>query len=79
MPSLIAGVGIGTLYGIAGYVIKEKKDYGHETALGASIILASSMVPRALKTKKPISLSLCVLSVGVGAYYAKKIYEYRVG
>lgn len=37
------------------------------------------MVPRAIKTQKPITLSLSVLSVGVGAYYAKKIYEYRVG
>ncbi|CAB4385881.1 hypothetical protein RhiirA5_273246 [Rhizophagus irregularis] len=79
MPSLIAGVGVGTLYGIAGYIIKKNKDYGHETALAASTILAFSMVPRAIKTQKPITLSLSVLSVGVGAYYAKKIYEYRVG
>ncbi|RIA96510.1 transmembrane proteins 14C-domain-containing protein [Glomus cerebriforme] len=78
-PSLIAGIGVGTLYGIAGYVIKNNKDYGNETALAASILLAGSMVPRAIKTKKPIPLSLGVLSIGVGAYYAKKIYEYRVG
>uniref|UniRef100_A0A1D1ZEG7 UPF0136 membrane protein YJR085C n=1 Tax=Anthurium amnicola TaxID=1678845 RepID=A0A1D1ZEG7_9ARAE len=79
IPSLIAGVGIGTLYGIAGYVIKKNKDYGYETAFAASTILAGSMVPRAIKTKKSIPLSLGVLSVGVGAYYAKKIYEYKVG
>jgi len=37
------------------------------------------MVPRAIRTKKSTPLSLGVLSIGVGAYYAKKIYEYRVG
>ncbi|CAG8544457.1 11741_t:CDS:2 [Funneliformis caledonium] len=79
MPSIMAGVGVGILYGIAGYVIKENKDYGHETALAASTILAGSMIPRAIKTKRPVPLSLGVLSVGVGVYYAKKIYEYRVG
>jgi len=36
------------------------------------------MVPRVIKTKRPIPLTLGVLSVGVGAYYAKKIYEYKV-
>ncbi|GBB97874.1 hypothetical protein RclHR1_00310002 [Rhizophagus clarus] len=79
MPSLIAGVGVGTLYGISGYIIKKNKNYGHETALAASTILAFSMVPRAINSKKPVALSLSVLSVGVGAYYAKKIYEDRVG
>ena len=37
------------------------------------------MIPRAIRIKKPVPLSLSVLSVGVGVYYAKKIYEYGVG
>ncbi|CAG8784869.1 12163_t:CDS:2, partial [Acaulospora morrowiae] len=43
VPSLVAGLGIGVLYGIGGLLIKQNKEYGHETSLAASVILAGSM------------------------------------
>ncbi|RIB18405.1 transmembrane proteins 14C-domain-containing protein [Gigaspora rosea] len=79
IPSLTAGISIGALYGLGGYLIKGNKNYGHEAAFVASTILAGSMIPRAIKNTKPVPLTLSVLSVFVGAYYARKIYEFRVG
>ncbi|CAG8624557.1 6432_t:CDS:2 [Paraglomus occultum] len=80
VPSIIAGVGIGAAYAISGYCIKEGKDYGQGGALATSIVLAGSMLPRAIKGgSKPIPWTLSILSIGTGLYYAKKIYEYKHG
>ncbi|KAI9360644.1 transmembrane proteins 14C-domain-containing protein [Pilaira anomala] len=76
LPSLVAGVGVGALYGVAAYTIKENKKYGHETALAASLIMATSMVPKALKTSKPFPVTMAICSVATGVYYTKKIIEY---
>jgi uncharacterized membrane protein (UPF0136 family) len=76
VPSLVAGVGIGAMYGTAAYIIKENRYYGHETALTASVILAGSMVPKAFKTKKPFPITLAILSTATGIYYTKKIINY---
>ncbi|KAL9539998.1 hypothetical protein MBANPS3_009945 [Mucor bainieri] len=76
IPSLVAGVGVGAMYGVAGYLIKENRYYGHETGVAASVIMASSMVPKAIKTGKPFSVTLAVCSVVTGAYYTKKVIEY---
>ncbi|KAG0169826.1 hypothetical protein DFQ28_008740 [Apophysomyces sp. BC1034] len=76
IPSLVAGIGIGSMYGFAGYLIKENRDYGHETAVAASALLAGGMIPRAIKTKKPLPIALSVVSVAAGAYYVKKVIDY---
>lgn len=76
LPSLVAGVGLGLIYGIAANRIQKNKDYGHETALTASIIMASSMVPKAIKTHKPFPVALAICSVATGVYYTNKIFEY---
>jgi uncharacterized membrane protein (UPF0136 family) len=73
---LVAGLGVGALYGAAGFLIKENRDYGHETAVAASLALAASMVPRAIKTKKPLPIALSALSLAAGGYYVKKVIEY---
>ncbi|KAM3584803.1 hypothetical protein VKS41_003605 [Umbelopsis sp. WA50703] len=80
-PSLIAGVGVASLYGGAAYLLKENKDYGAETAALASLILAGAMGPRAVKSgfRKPVPVALTIASVAVGAYYANKVLEYRNG
>ncbi|GAB5592361.1 hypothetical protein Unana1_07261 [Umbelopsis nana] len=80
-PSLIAGLGVASLYGGAGYLLKENKDYGAETAAVASLILAGSMAPRAIKSgfRKPVPVALTIASVAAGAYYANKVLEYRNG
>lgn len=78
VPSLVAGVAVGSLYGVAGYLIKENKDYGHETAVAASAVLAGGMIPRAIKSgfKKPVPAAMSVLSLTAGAYYIKKVIDY---
>ncbi|KAI7875814.1 hypothetical protein K492DRAFT_182350 [Lichtheimia hyalospora FSU 10163] len=55
VPSLVAGVSVGSVYGYAGYLIHHHRPYGIETAIGASVLLAGAMVPRAIKTNyKPV-------------------------
>ncbi|KAI8641639.1 transmembrane proteins 14C-domain-containing protein [Parasitella parasitica] len=76
IPSLVAGVGIGSMYSVASYLIKENRYYGHETGVAASAILAISMVPKAMRTRRPFPVTLAVCSVATGAYYTKKIMEY---
>ncbi|KAI8393475.1 transmembrane proteins 14C-domain-containing protein [Radiomyces spectabilis] len=79
IPSLAAGLGVGTLYGVAGYLIQQNRDYGHETAVAASTLLAGAMIPRAVSTgfKKPVPVALSVISLTAGAYYVKKVIDYR--
>ncbi|KAL1922266.1 uncharacterized protein VTP21DRAFT_9805 [Calcarisporiella thermophila] len=79
VPSLVAGVGVGLIYGVAGYIIQQNRDYGHETAIAASAILAGSSIPRAIKTRKPVPIMLGTASLLAGAYYTKKVIEYRQG
>ncbi|KAI9814313.1 MAG: hypothetical protein M1826_002279 [Phylliscum demangeonii] len=66
VPSLTAGVGIGVLYGLAAYRINQRQAYGVEMALLASLVLAGSSVPRAIRSggRKPVPLVLGVLGVG---------------
>ncbi|KAI8981707.1 transmembrane proteins 14C-domain-containing protein [Mycotypha africana] len=75
-PSLAAGLGVGALYGAAGYLIQQNKDYGHETAVAASAILGGAMIPRALRSRKPLPVSLSLISLTAGTFYAKKVYDY---
>ncbi|CAO3661545.1 hypothetical protein G6F70_004484 [Rhizopus microsporus] len=76
VPSLAAGLGVGALYGAAGYLIQQNRDYGHETAVAASVILGGAMIPRAIKTRKPVPVALSVISLAAGTYYVKKVIEY---
>ncbi len=50
-------------YLLGGYRIQSKQPYGVELALLASIILAGSSIPRALKTQKPLPAGLSVLAL----------------
>lgn len=77
VPSLVAGVGVGSLYGYAGYLIHHHRPYGIETAIGASVLLAGAMVPRAIKTnfQKPVPAVMSVLSLVAGAFFIKKLLE----
>ncbi|KAI8342954.1 transmembrane proteins 14C-domain-containing protein [Chlamydoabsidia padenii] len=76
IPSLVAGIGIGGLYGAAGYLIKENANGGHEMAVGTSLLLTGAMLPRAIKTKKALPIALAVTSFAAGAYYTKKVVDY---
>ncbi|CAI7616639.1 hypothetical protein N7455_008746 [Penicillium solitum] len=80
-PSLIAGVGLGVSYAYSGYLIKENKDYGTELALGNSILLLGSAIPRIIKTKARAAMPLALGATGLLAsfYYQKKVREFRFG
>jgi len=63
VPSVAAGVTVGTLYLIGGYRIQNRQPYGTELALLASVILAGSSIPRAFETQKALPMGLSVLAL----------------
>ncbi|KXT14063.1 hypothetical protein AC579_10552 [Pseudocercospora musae] len=67
VPSVVAGCTVGALYLLGGYRLQNKASYGVELALLASVILAGSSVPRAIKGGfKPLPTGLSVLaSIGL--------------
>ena len=71
-PSLIAGLTFGCLFGLSSWLIKNNQDYGIELATVSSLLLAGAMVPKALKTKKPVPSVMGVLGCLSLAYYGKK-------
>jgi len=64
-------------YALGGYRVATKRSYGIELALLASIILAGSSIPRALKTQKLLPAVLSGLALfglyTFGTAYAKKL------
>ncbi|KAJ4515588.1 hypothetical protein HRR83_004719 [Exophiala dermatitidis] len=62
VPSIAAGLTVGALYGLGGYRIANRQSWGVELALLASVILAGSSIPRAIKTGKPLPAGLSVLA-----------------
>ena len=48
---------------LGGYRIYARTQYGVELALLASIILAGSSIPRAIKTQKPLPAGLSALAL----------------
>ena len=48
---------------MGGYRIQTKQSYGVELALLASVILAGSSIPRALKSQKPLPAGLSALAL----------------
>lgn len=65
-------MGIGALYGYSGLLLKRNANYGIELAIFASLVLGGAMIPRAIKTRKPLPVALSVLAITGGAYYIKK-------
>lgn len=63
VPSIAAGLTVGTLYLLGGYRIQNRQSYGIELALLASIVLAGSSIPRALRSQKPLPMGLSVLAL----------------
>lgn len=62
IPSVAAGVTVGALYGLGGLRIRNRQPYGVEMALLASLVLAGSSVPRAIKTQKALPIGLSVVA-----------------
>jgi len=63
VPSVAAGCTVGFLYALGGMRIQQKQSYGIELALLASIILAGSSIPRAIRTGKPLPAGLSVVAL----------------
>lgn len=64
-----------------GYRIKQNQDYGTELALGNSIALFGSAVPRIMKTggRAPVPIALGATGALATYYYQKKVREFRYG
>ncbi|KAK8164194.1 upf0136 domain-containing protein [Phyllosticta citrichinensis] len=62
IPSIAAGLTVGSLYGLGGYRMANRQPYGVELALLASVVLAGSSIPRAIKTAKPLPIGLSLLA-----------------
>ncbi|KAF2723298.1 hypothetical protein K431DRAFT_220277 [Polychaeton citri CBS 116435] len=62
VPSIAAGCTVGALYALGGYRIQGRQPYGVELALLASIVLAGSSIPRAIKSGKPLPIGLSLLA-----------------
>ncbi|KAK6205085.1 transmembrane proteins 14C-domain-containing protein [Scheffersomyces amazonensis] len=78
LPSLVAGLTFGTIYGYSGYLLHKNADWGLELALGASSFLLATGLARSIPTKfkKPLPLVLTVLGGLGSAYYLKKYNEF---
>ncbi|KAF2634115.1 hypothetical protein P280DRAFT_474862 [Massarina eburnea CBS 473.64] len=63
IPSVAAGVTVGVLYILGGLRIRNRQPYGVEAALLASVVLAGSSIPRAIKTQKPLPAALSALAL----------------
>ncbi|WYZ34612.1 hypothetical protein EsH8_I_000888 [Colletotrichum jinshuiense] len=63
VPSIVAGVSVGLIYGLGGYRIQNSEPYGVELSLLASAVLGGSAIPRAIRLRKPVPILLSVLSV----------------
>ncbi|KAF2739187.1 hypothetical protein EJ04DRAFT_573183 [Polyplosphaeria fusca] len=63
VPSIAAGLTVGSLYILGGFRIRNRATYGVESALLASIVLAGSSIPRAIRTGKPLPTGLSVIAL----------------
>lgn len=62
VPSIAAGCTVGALYALGGYRIANRQPYGVELGLLASVVLAGSSVPRAIRSGKPLPIGLSLLA-----------------
>ncbi|KAE9977045.1 hypothetical protein BLS_001694 [Venturia inaequalis] len=59
IPSVVAGCS----YVLGGLRIRNRQPYGVELALFASVVLAGSSIPRAIKSGKPLPSLLSLIAV----------------
>ncbi|KAG9040967.1 hypothetical protein FS837_012902 [Tulasnella sp. UAMH 9824] len=72
VPSVIAGLSIGALYGrSADLILHGDPNVGIQGALAASVFLCVSSVPRALAKRKPVPAILAVAGTVAATYYGK--------
>jgi len=67
IPSIAAGGSVGALYALSGYRLRNKQPYAIEIGLLASLVLAGSSIPRAIRSGKPLPMGLSLLAL-IGLY-----------
>lgn len=77
VPSIAAGVSVGALYALGGYRLSNRQPYGVELALLASVVLAGSSIPRAIKSGKPLPIGLSLLAA-YGLYSFGSAWQSRI-
>ncbi|PVV03344.1 hypothetical protein BB560_002184 [Smittium megazygosporum] len=75
--SFIAGASFGALYFLSAQLISNYHKNGYDVAAATSILLAASMIPRALKNFRPVPTTLSILGSATAFYYIKKAVEFR--
>ncbi|CAZ84517.1 unnamed protein product [Tuber melanosporum] len=73
IPSITAGVTVGALYVCAGLRIRAEQSHGNEIAVLASLALAGSSAPRALRSGKGLPIGLSLLAAYGLVYYGIKV------
>ena len=73
----LEGVLTTTQYGLGGLRLRNRQSCGLEMALLASLVLAASSVPRAIKTQKPLPIGLSVVAA-FGLYRFGTIWRAQV-
>lgn len=63
LPSIIAGLSVGALYLLSFFRLRGGQAWGEEIGLLASIVLAGSSIPRAIKLRKPVPVALSVVAL----------------
>ncbi|TDH64966.1 uncharacterized protein CCR75_006070 [Bremia lactucae] len=77
IPSLVAGVSLGAGFGVAGYLLqKGDMTNGHGVALLVSSITMGAMGIRAVRTKKPLPVTIASLGTISAAYHAHRFNEW---
>lgn len=64
-------------YALGGYRLQNRQTYGVELALLASVVLAGSSIPRAIRTQKPLPIGLSALAL-YGLYTFGSTWNARV-
>jgi len=78
VPSLAGGLGAAALFFASAALIQKGDDLrGHQLALGTSLVLASGMGFRAVKSGKMMPAgAISVINAASAAYQAKKVMEW---
>ncbi|CAI5741415.1 unnamed protein product [Hyaloperonospora brassicae] len=77
VPSLVAGLTLGASFGMAGYLLqKGEMVNGHGLALLASTITMGSMGARAMRSKKPLPVTVASLGALSAAYHAQRFTDW---
>ncbi|KAL4961305.1 TMEM14 family protein [Aspergillus stella-maris] len=63
LPSIIAGLSVGALYLLSYFRMRNAQTYGQEIGLLASVVLAGSSIPRAIRLRKAVPAVLSVVAL----------------